>query len=666
MDDALKFTALVALLFLGAAGWGRVTIWIFERVGWHGARRDLGFPHQLLLGVSLSLAVGGYLVGVDAGDFGVLVAWQVLGAALALARAPRLWRRFRAAPAHTRALTLALGVTGGVLYVVATASAIAHPVYSSYDDDPAYIYLARRLATTGGLIDPFNFRRLTSYGGTTLYQSLFYRLTGVTSLRGYEFTFACLLLVVVAVGTVRRRWLVLGTLVVGLAVAQGVGVGPVVNLSPDFSVAALSLGIFQLLGKVRLERDGDPQHHLFVAIGLLAGGILAERFDFMVSMTFVIVVVVVVLRWGRCLVPLLTVGATVVVANLGWALALQRSSGTPLYPLLNGNADPTWPSSRNPDITSLGDRWHLFVQTFDGYGEGRMALLCVVLGLGFLVLSRRRPVRMLVLLVAGVGALVQLAVYTYEFAGLTLVGLGRYEAPTTLACALLAIDVFWPRYPDGAARPALGAAVARLTPAWPGARRAGAAVLTVLFVPAVVLLLFGDAPSAVATTARLYVRTGASDLRLGTDVLTGSTGFADRYATVRAEYARLDAIVPRGARVLAAVDEPALLDPERFTFATLDIAGAVSPPPHMPYFEGLGPKLRYLRRLGYGYIVTQSDTDFGEYRLQLYTQIDPRLSDYHDRAWGPYLIDWQRSVNVLEAQHPSWVRRVGSLALIRI
>lgn len=666
MGDAAAYTGLVALLFLGAAGWGRVTVGLFDRAGWHEAPRDLGVPMQLLLGVSLSLAVGGLLVAADLAVAPVLLAWQAVGAAVMLVRLPRLWRRTAACEARTRLLGAGLVAIGAVLFVMTSAVAIAHATFSSYDDDPAYIYLARRLTTTGGLVDPFNFRRLTSYGGATMYQSLFYRLTGVTSLRGYEFGFACLLLIVVAVATTRRRWLVAGALVVGLALAQGVGVGPVVNLSPDFSVAALSLGVFQLLGRLRVDAAPGHQRHLYVAIGMLTGAILAERFDFLVSTVFVVVCALVVVRWRRCIAPLLGIGATVVACNVGWAVALQRSSGTPLFPLLDGNANPSWPSSRDPDITSLSSRWHLFVSAFDYYGEGRIALLCVVLAVAFLVLSRRQPVRTLVLGLAGVGALVQMAVFCYEFAGLSLVGLGRYEAPTTLACALLAVDVFWPCHPVGVARPTVRAALAQVPAVLASAPRALRAVAAVLFVPAIVILVSGNAPSAFASTTRHYVDDGGSDLRVGAHVLTGSTGFSDRYATVRSEYAALNALVPRGAKVLAAVDEPALLDPDRYSFATLDVAGAVSPPPHMPFFAGAAAKVRYLRSLGYQYIVTQDDTDYGEYRLRFYTQVDPHQSDFHDRAWGPYLIDWQSTVNALESAHPARVRRVGSLALIRI
>src|ERR1022692_70295 len=65
VTESLKFVALVALLFLGAGGWGTAVVAVLRRLGWERARDEIGAALQLVLGVSLFLAVGGVLVAAD-------------------------------------------------------------------------------------------------------------------------------------------------------------------------------------------------------------------------------------------------------------------------------------------------------------------------------------------------------------------------------------------------------------------------------------------------------------------------------------------------------------------------------------------------------------------------------------------------------------------------
>ena len=50
--------------------------------------------------------------------------------------------------------------------------------WSEADDAPGYTSLAQRLLATGGMIDPFNSRRLQNYGGAELLQSLVLKVAG--------------------------------------------------------------------------------------------------------------------------------------------------------------------------------------------------------------------------------------------------------------------------------------------------------------------------------------------------------------------------------------------------------------------------------------------------------------------------------------------------------
>jgi hypothetical protein len=296
-----------------------------------------------------------------------------------------------------------------------------------------------------------------------------------------------------------------------------------------------------------------------------------------------------------------------------------------------------------------------------------VATATAAVGIALLVLGQRRLQDPLLLIFAGVGCLVELVALTYIFAGSDTPSRVRFEAPSTLACGLLLLETLWPRRhrPATSAPAPLGgvdwdALLARLAPRWRQGRRRARLVgsVTVLAMVGMAVALFGFGPAS-------RLRDAKTDIERGYHVLAGSAGFVNQYAGDEAEYRRLNALIPAGARVLAAVDQPALLDFSRYSFATLDIPGFVSPPPHMPYFRGAAPKVAYLRGLGYDYIVTQSPAVVGlYYQAQWVNEL--RLQGYFFRAWAPYFLDWQQSMDQLEASPRYQIRSTGDLTLIRI
>jgi hypothetical protein len=658
VTESLKFVALVALLFLGAGGWGTAAVGVLRRAGWERARDEIGPALQLVLGVSLFLAVGGVLVAFDLARFDVLVVWHIVGLVLLVMRSAVVARHLRALNLRAALFGLAAAVVGVVLALISLGVAIGTPFYNVFDDDAAYIYLAKRMLSTGGLIDPFNARRMTSYGGATLYQSLFLHSFGNSSLRGFEFTFAALLLVIVTVGTTKRRWLALGALVLGLGIFLGHGIGPVQNLSPTLSAAALSLGAYQLLAKVRTSSEAD-QPWLYAVIGVVVGGILALRFYYLISVLIAVVIAVIVARGVRSIRAIVIIGCVGIASVSGWAVALYRSSKTPLFPLLEGNYNPSYPVGPNPFKQGVGAYAHQIWGVLNGYDVGWLILACIAIALGALVTGRGDRQSMVVLLAAGIGCLAQLFIFTVIFSGFAAIEIDRFEAPSTLACGLLAVHLLWPRRDPSAPSPwnlqllrngrsASGATWRQLAPG----------ALTLVLLLGVGTLMFGG-------TLGVVWRSSTTHVRLGFQVLRGTTGFSDRYTSFRSEYNHLNAAIPEGAKVLAAVDYPTLLSFSRYQFATLDLVGSVSPPPHMPYFKGAGAKVSYLRHLGYDYIVADSESERGLYQFGPW-QADLHSPRYNYRAWAPYFLDWMSTVTSLEHDKSYPVRYFGTLALIEI
>jgi len=186
---------------------------------------------------------------------------------------------------------------------------------------------------------------------------------------------------------------------------------------------------------------------------------------------------------------------------------------------------------------------------------------------------------------------------------------------------------------------------------------------TVVILAAFMAVSFGNVPRALLHPSGSRPKSGYHLALTGAKVLEGSVGFSDRYRTYRREFARLSAMIPRNAMVLSAVERPALLDMTKYRVATLDIPGAVSPAPHLPYFEGTARKIAYLRDLGFTYIVVEPDRSPGLYH-DWHGFL--RSDSYFRRAYAIYFADWQSTVNTLERSGQYQVRYARSLTLIRI
>ena len=462
MQHVLALVLLIAVLFFGSAGWGVLATDIgrhrrAQRAGAHAGadaetETEIGFALQVAVGAALFMAVGGVLVALDIAWVGLLVLWHAVGCGVLVLR---MRRRARAGPervpVYRRPLVWAMGLAGAAGTVVALGNVFGAN-YNANDDLPAYMYLAQRLVSTGGLIDPFNLRRTGGYGASTLYQALFLRLTGPTTLEGFEFGFGVLVTLVLVVGTTRRRGLVLGTVLAGLSllVAHSFGVNvnvyaaplPVANLGPEFSATALSLASFQLAARLR-SGGGGSSGRVAVYLGLVLAGLFAVRFTFLPAAAVAAAVALVVLAQRRIRTAAVTVG-TLALASAGWALASYRSSGTPLIAVVAGNYDSTYLPARDPHVRSLAayaDRfWEVFQFNDLGWVMVTSAALAVVVGIG----SRRLRSRAVVLFGAALGCAVQLAVLNYQFSGAFYPDIARFEAPSVLACALFAFWMLWP------------------------------------------------------------------------------------------------------------------------------------------------------------------------------------------------------------------------------
>jgi hypothetical protein len=646
----------MTLLAVGSVGWGDITL----RAGDRLARRapqlrpiiveEFGLPMQAAIGIALFLAVGGIAVAAELAYLPLLYGWFVVGTVAAVGlRARRGHFRFTLGRRPLARTALLVAVSLAVAWV-AYGPAVDGP-YNANDDDAAYLYLAQRLISTGGMIDPFNMRRISSYGGAELFQALVLGTAGNSAGLAVEWFFFALLCVALVVRHARRPGAVLAVAIIGLVLVLGRPVGIWANVAPTFSGVALTIALLQLLAVAR--RDGDAR--LYGLGGLFLAGLLSLRLEFALP-AGVALMLSALTEPGvrRRLGALRAAAACGVVGIAGWAVALQASSQTPLFPLFSGTWNTSFPW-RNPAISSATSLLEFLRGELatDRFGAELAASVAVALAL--IMLTRRLGVAdrpragALVLCFAVVGCLLEVVVETKALSGGTFADIGRYDAPNGLACVLVALDLIWQTTTRAPALPQADmATIARKSP---NAFAFGAGTA--------IVLLF----ATVGEPLGVYRAALVHDVRSANATLRGSSGFGDRWAYLRGYYDEVNQLIPRHAKLLAAVDQPALLNASRFDFATLDVVGAASPAPHIPILAGGLAVVAYLRRLGYTGVVASVTEATGLYSYKSWEKNETSgIPDY--RVEARYFLAWGRDLSGI-SHHPGiTAHHVGTLLLL--
>ncbi len=678
MNEQIRIVLVVALLGFGSYGWGALLLG-----GLGGSRRTprdgdptrreivtetsqpshaLGlqvpgdsWPVTVVVGMAAFLGVAGVLVATNSARIGPLVGFHLIGVVLALVACARgVRRRERSGRSRIRQGTaVVLWALYGAATTVAALAASASFVLNINDDDPAYLYFAQRLLSTGGLIDPFNNRRITSYGGASVYQAIFLRIAGNESLQAFDLVFGALLLIALVVGTRRRPLWFIGAVLVAASVIFGHGAGPIANLSPRYSSAVLVLGGALVL--VRIDAPGRSRRAELWRCAL-GGATLAACVSFRTQIVLpgVLAALVVVVRppgWRPRLARLGALVAGAVVGLGGWAVALNRSSRTPLFPIVRGNFSGH-PAAIEPGITAAF-YLRLLGRLLAQDGTGLLVAAAVAVGVWMVLRRPRNSVEAVVTLTVAIGCAVGCALNALFFSSSQLFDVTRYTAPTDLAGGLLALDLLW-REPQRPTTTAGETGAPRHLP--PGGDRRWALVNGGFVVVAILVAVVGSVP----TTVKASVRGDLQALRAAAKV----SGIPDRYAQLRPEYAKLNAAIPTGARVISAVDFPALLDFTKFDVTTLDLPGVASSPPGMPFFKGPAAQLTYLQNAGFTFLAYSSPNGLGLYEAAQWLNT-VRSPIYYSRELALYMLDWLTLPPYL-AQEGYTSFTFGDLTLVQI
>jgi hypothetical protein len=547
------------MLVLAAwTGWGTLLDRLFRAK--NGVRADWGL--RACWGMALSIAVGGVLNCVQLARTPMVAAFILLGALIQGGYAYGGSKAPAPPQGNPGKRWLWLGIIG-LAPALQCWAAVAWPHGINVNDDfLAYMVFPQRMLQTGTFLDPFNLRRLAAFGGHSFLQAQ-------TLVLGTEGTFHLLdmgLCPVLLVGLVVGYFRPVRTLeyVTVLLVSLSVLFIPVPRINTMCSMSGVVL-LLALFRSIKLQGEENSDRDSVVAVALVAAAVCTLRANFWpaavgsLALSAAGSLLASPRHWRHHLARAGKALGLTVVFLLPWSMLMFLSSRSFLYPLMRGYQNP---------------KYELF-------SHGLPITKAIVLLFAFC--ASNTTIAILVL----PGLL-----------GLWWVrGHWRESLPFCLACLITAMVTI---------------CQINLTPfreLW----RFTYPLIIPAFIVGVLTLL--------ADRSRSRVSPFAGFLLLGTVLLLNWNSGLDRYRAYigrlgvprplafkeenRRLYARMQAALPPGKRVLTVLDFPTLLDFRRNDVFPVDVLGSCSPPPGMPFFQGAEALAGYFRSISMDYVAVE-------------------------------------------------------------
>jgi hypothetical protein len=601
----------VAVL-LGMIGLGRI---VALAVGGEPAKKA-GWGLHAVWGAALYLFAGGLLGVFKACVDTNMILMTVLGVGLFIWTTFGAWRPVRADFA-----AISWGVWPAFAAVALIfASGIFRQTYVHFADDlPAYYNFCENLLTTGSFDDPFSWRRLASLGGHTLLQCSILARGSWANNQAFEAALCPAILFGLILGfrggALARSWF-------GAPLALIVVTTPILhmNTTSHLTGTIFFVGLFVTLDLV--DRGEARRLRLLAASGLVAAGLCSLRAQD-VGAAGIALGLFWLGSWIKDKRPAREAwieaacwGGSLFVTLLPWMIMSYHSSGSPLFPLFQGNNSLAFNPQR-VDMPLFG------MLKFMAVAMTHPSVLPLLLCLGAAPFLRPG----LAASAVAASAVLTSLLLTY---GLNLapdpLTIPRYIQPLLLAgvTAVLATGALAPR------RRWLAPAMAAL------------------------LLL----PNLEERTSEFAVRYPALFQNHGMRVP------ANFNSGVVANYRDAQLLIPEGKRVLVCADFPFLFDHVRNPIWIIDLPHAASPAPGLPYRKPPEETKRYLRALGVDYVIFPSFSN----SLDLYNRgIWQRHATGDVPLWriqAPYFLDFYDTVEGLAASETT-LGREGELTVIQ-
>jgi hypothetical protein len=138
-------------------------------------------------------------------------------------------------------------------------------------------------------------------------------------------------------------------------------------------------------------------------------------------------------------------------------------------------------------------------------------------------------------------------------------------------------------------------------------------------------------------------------------------------ARLAERYRRLQELVPVNERLLVATDDPYLIDYRRNSTWNIDLPGAASPPPGMPFFQGPKAVREYLLAKGVRYVLFADGMQRNPCVFDRPRFTSPRMQSESvlTQLLGRYILDFLNNMDGLAAD-TSVLERIGHYTLIRL
>jgi hypothetical protein len=575
--------------FATTAVWGLIVLSSFT--GWGGAlaaclfrKRQIDIGLSTAWGMAFTVVIGGPALLFNLASREVLIAFVVLGCVLALSQLARalpssidiavLTARWKARPGSA----LLLGVCVGAALLQYVFS-VCNLRFNPNDDFVAYFPFARQILEQGTLFDPFSTRRALSFGGHSLLHAIV--LAGSASYRLHMLDQGiCVLIAVLLVIGSRKE---AGSTEAGrfelcalLAVLLLLTLPDIrVNTHSEMSGVVLFYGLYRTLIWLVEAHDDRSAVANAAVVALLASAICTLRSNYIAACLPMIALSYAHFVWigdgmrRQRLREALWATGFVVVFLVCWMTLSYRSSGTPLFPILQGHFNDSFTILQRPGQwqEQLAD----FVRTVM---KNRLMPTFPLLFLASALLpdrAARRPLRSLFL-----GGAIAWVMLVHTIAS-DVPSAERYVYGFLVTGAIAATT--------GIAFSSDAATGWRATAVRVGRTMAAAGALgQLVLVGAVAVNTHEAMVRTVMVLARVPIR-------------------APELMPLAARYRVLQSQVPEGASLLIMVDHPFLFDFKRNDIFNVDTAAAVSPPPGFPYFRGPDAVATYLRGQSIRYLV---------------------------------------------------------------
>jgi len=566
----------------------------------------------LLLGISGIVLLGGALLHTGIGNPTIWTAFLSLGALVALITI--INRAVKVEDRKIKRSSILVCFSGTVVVGAIAIQNVLARSWNPCDDDPAYLYLARRIWILGDLSDSYNNRRLTSHGAGSLLQALSMGPNQDLTLHAFDEITGAALLIALLASMPSLRQKIWAFMIIG-AVVLNHSILALANSSPNFVVMAMYAAALLPSSDVRWPSASPRQGPNGI---LLVTGVtltLIRPTAGVVMLMYVLLRAIRPRQSFKTIISARSAGAAFVLVSI-WAILQYRDCRTPFFPLIAGVANAKFPlGGAISEVPSLPSLWNSLREILNSQ-VGATAL--VIAFMSWKQTKAHGTSRSCVvwkdtraLLVVFLSFYVAIS-WSFRRTGPPS-SFPRFWMPILLG--ILFALALAERY-DGEEND-------KRTHLWPTAP-----------LLAILVLVFQ------ATPYSLFVTTKNDLLSLAQGHLNAQVT-ADRYSAARATYERVVDKIPSNSRLLIAVEFPHLLLDRRFKISTMDIATANAPNGDFPKNSNFGEKLNWLGKQGADYIIL--NTPNSKSCLYDRSSWDKNIgvaNTYGD--WTPFVTSWIR------------------------